>query len=770
MLGVSVLAATLSVTGAAHATVRHGAQSNVSCTTSWANAASGDWNTAANWTNGVPTSTCAASITVPGSYTVFVTGESVQAQSLTLGASSGQQALSVDATDSCGGASNAEVSLASGGTVNATGIIALTQAGGCSGGTPLLEISGGTLSNAGTIETVKGANESGSADLDGAFTNTGTISINAPTAFGANLTSSSLDNHGTLSLGSGFTLSASNNASVTDDTGGAITTGGGTGLLSMSGGTYTQGAGTTSPATLDPANPAVILNSTTLAYTGTGASSLIARGTFGLSGNLASAQNLTVQATDMCGGATNGQANVTSSLTNAGTIQLTQAGGCTGGTPFLEVRSPAVLTNSGTIRTDKGTNQSASAQLDGAFTNTGTIAINAPTAFGGNLTSSSLDNKGALTLATGETLTTSNGASVTDDTAGSISNGTGTGDLVMNGGTYTQGAGTISQTDPVPANPAVILNSTTLKYTGKGKGTIVARGSFSETGNLAKGQDLALQGTDFCGGATNADMTPTKKLTNAAVVTFAHAGGCSGASVFITLGTGIKLTNTGTLSGASPQPEQISGALTNTGTVSVAAGDKLELTGTLSNMSAAGVLKGGIYTLSGTFQYANSTFNTSGITNNGATITLNGSGAFTDGNSANALRNLATNAKKLTLSGGESLSSAASLTNTGAISLGGGSTLSVGGSYTQSGAKSSLTTTLASATSYGQIVATGASSLTGTLTIDQTYDASASTSEAILGSSARTGTFTKVTVKNTGGKGSATPAASYTPTGVTVTG
>jgi fibronectin-binding autotransporter adhesin len=678
------------------------------------------------------------------------------------------QNLTVQAYDNCGGADNSEATATS--SFTNAGTIQLTQAGNCSNGTPYLEVSSpAVLTNSGTIRTDPGPDESATAYIDGALINTGTFAINAPSALGNYISGSSLDNKGTLSLATGETLNTYGGATVTDDTGGSISNGTGTGQMILNGGTYTQGAGTTSPATLDPTNPAVLLSGTALNYTGSGASSIIARGSFALSGSLAAGQNLTVQAYDNCGGATNSEATASASFTNAGTIQLTQAGNCSNGTPYLEVSSPAVLTNSGTIRTDPGPDESATAYIDGALINTGTFAINAPSALGNYISGSSLDNKGALSLATGETLNTYGGATVTDDTGGSISNGTGTGVLSLNGGTYDQGAGTISQTNPVPANPAVILSSTALKVTGKGKGTIVARGSFAETGNLVKGQDLVVQGTDFCGGATSANMTPSKSLTNTGVITLAHAGNCGSDSIGITLGTKIKLTNMGTISGATSRPEEISGILSNSGTVTVAAGDTLELSGTLSNVSAAGVLKGGIYTLAGTFQYVNSAFDTNGITDNDGTITLSGSGAFTDGNNANALRNLATNAKKLTLSGGEGLTTSASLTDSGTISLGGGSTLTVAGGYTQT-SKGILATTLASASSYGQLTASGPSSLAGTFDIDQTYDATAGTSETVLSSSARTGTFTKVVVKNTGGKGSATPVASYTPTGVTVTG
>ncbi|NBC17994.1 MAG: T9SS type A sorting domain-containing protein [Bacteroidetes bacterium] len=65
-----------------------------SCTTSWTNASGGDWNDAANWDNGVPGISDDACITLDGTYSVNMSGFSVN--SLTLGGASGTQTLVVD--------------------------------------------------------------------------------------------------------------------------------------------------------------------------------------------------------------------------------------------------------------------------------------------------------------------------------------------------------------------------------------------------------------------------------------------------------------------------------------------------------------------------------------------------------------------------------------------------------------------------------------------------------------------------------------------------
>src|SRR5579875_864408 len=57
-----------------------------SCTDTWNNAAGGVWETAANWSNGVPSSTDTVCIALPN-ITVTITGDNESAASLSLGGS-----------------------------------------------------------------------------------------------------------------------------------------------------------------------------------------------------------------------------------------------------------------------------------------------------------------------------------------------------------------------------------------------------------------------------------------------------------------------------------------------------------------------------------------------------------------------------------------------------------------------------------------------------------------------------------------------------------
>lgn len=772
----TLLPMSLWVTGGAHAAAWRGSTGRsaragaVSCTTAWVSAVSGNWNDPTKWTNGVPRSTCAAKITVAGIYTVTISGYTGSAATLTLGSGTvASQTLVVQATDNCGGASSAELSLAAGGSLATTGVIELTQSGSCGGGTPSLETTSGTLSNGGMISTVLGTNQTTAAHIDGTTTNTtsGQMSIGAPTAFGENISGSTLDNHGGIKFTTGDSLTTYNDAAVTDDSGGSID-GVTSGSLVMDGGTYTQGAGGGSTEY----NPDVILNDASLNYTtGAGGAWIVAQGTTTLSGDPVG--DLTIQATDFCSGATNAGVTAGSSLTNDAHIVLTQTGGCSGGTPSLTVEKPAVLTNDGVIRATAGPNQSTTAQLDGDITNTAFVDVDAPIAFGSAITGSTFDNRGDVALAA--TLTAENGAAVTDDSRGLFNNGSrngsGPGHLLMDGGTYTQGAGRISQTAPVPTYPAVVLSSAALHYAGVGKGAILAEGSIPETGSLAVGQQLALESTDSCSGAQDVTLSPKKNFTNAGTITFTHAGGCASGSDTIVLPSGSTLSNEGTLSavaGTAAGAAQIDGKVKSSGLVSVASGVTLVLDGTLTNMkTATSTLTGGKYSLSGDFEYDNPSFDTNGIMTNGAKLTLDGSGAFTDGDGENAMRDLASNTKALTLAGGEGLTTPASLSDSGTITLGGGSTLTVGGNYAQTSG-GTLGVTLASPTSSGELVASGTSSLAGTFDVTQTYQATAGTTYTAVSSASRAGTFATVNTTSTV-PGGATPQVSYTPTGVSIT-
>src|SRR6202035_3409886 len=118
------------------------------------NVAHGDWNTAGNWSAGVPTSTTDACIPGTGTGPVTITGAGT-AQSLTLtgseldieGAANNPGVLTLTGTNS------AVSSIASGASVH----LWSNCGGTCTNGGAALTVSTGTLTNNGTIESDSGS-------------------------------------------------------------------------------------------------------------------------------------------------------------------------------------------------------------------------------------------------------------------------------------------------------------------------------------------------------------------------------------------------------------------------------------------------------------------------------------------------------------------------------------------------------------------------------------------------------------------------------------
>jgi uncharacterized repeat protein (TIGR01451 family) len=148
----------------------------VSCSTSWANPVSGDWDDAGKWTNGVPDSTKTACILVAGTYTVTLHGHRT-AFGLTLGGSSGTQTLQLEAGGGFGHARldlvDQELSMGADG-VGANGHLVLTGADAT--GHAMLTAFGGTLWNEGTISVETGGGNGGRHWLGGVFnSDSGTV-------------------------------------------------------------------------------------------------------------------------------------------------------------------------------------------------------------------------------------------------------------------------------------------------------------------------------------------------------------------------------------------------------------------------------------------------------------------------------------------------------------------------------------------------------------------------------------------------------------------
>jgi hypothetical protein len=403
----------------------------------WTNAAGGSWFTNANWSNNAPpTSEEDACIAAEGTYTVTMTQTSgtVTVHSLTLGATSGTQTLAVGSSCSL----NAIFTTTTGIVNGAHGAIVLTNGDACGNGVTL----SGPISNAGTLTSEPAIG--GTRQVQGSLTNTGTVAINTNTAF--NGASAALTNQGAINLAEAKQLTVSNSGSVSNEAGGSIT-GTGSGNLFMGSGTsFTEGAGTTT------GSKPVIVDDGTLKYAGSGASTVALRGSSSLSGTSAAGQSLSVEST--CG--EHAVATAASGFTNGGTMTLTNAETC--GNNATVAISSGTLVNSGKIVTE--ISHGGARQIQGNLTNTGTLAINANTAYNG--AAAVLTNEGPLNIAEGVQLTVSNTGSVANRSGGKIST-TGSADLLMGSGTsFTQAAGTTTGTKPV------IVDDGTLNYTAGG--------------------------------------------------------------------------------------------------------------------------------------------------------------------------------------------------------------------------------------------------------------------------------------------------------------
>jgi filamentous hemagglutinin len=443
---------------------------------------------------------------------------------------------------------NADVTAASG-FANG-GSVTLTNGDGC-GNNVTLDVSSGMLTNSGTLTSEK--DNGGARTLQGEVTNTGTLAIDADTAYNVALTT--LTNEGALEIAAGIVLTAEKGASVTNGAGGKIVgAGSGDVLETGSGGTFTEGAGSTS-GTLP-----VIVDDAALDYTGAGAGPIALRGTSSLAGSLSSGQSLAIQST--CG--ENATVTAAASFANAGSITLTNGDGC-GDNATLDTSS-GTLTNSGTLTTEK--DNGGARTLQGDIVNTGTIAIDANTSF--DTIEATLANRGTIEIATGLTLSAPDKETIGNE-SGTIA-GVGTGALLQETGTFDQGAGKTSGTEPV------ILEEVNLRYTGSGASTVAARRDSTLSGNPAKGQVLTIQST--C--SNNATMAAVSGFVNSGTITLTNGDGCgNNATLKLTEGT---LENKGTIEAeaASGGARTIEGAVKNEKTVLLGASATLKVVGSYS--------------------------------------------------------------------------------------------------------------------------------------------------------------------------------------------
>ena len=204
---------------------------------------------------------------------------------------------------------------------------------------------------------------------------------------------------------------------------------------------------------------------------------------------------------------------VASSLTvggSSGTQTLSLESTCSGSAALTTSSSMTIGSHGSVLLTnaDGCANDATLAIPSGALTNGGTIDVLAAAGGTRNI-QGSIVNNGTIDLDSGVTLNVSGGGTFTN--SGMVA-ATGSGQILMTSGTFTQGKGRLTGAEPV------LLDDATLAYTGPGKGLITEHGNGTLSGNLAAGQSLELESTcsepAALSDATNLKNSGTITLTN----------------------------------------------------------------------------------------------------------------------------------------------------------------------------------------------------------------------------------------------------------------
>ena len=678
------------------------------CDTSW-NGANADWLTGGDWSSGVPGAASNACLPA-GAYTVTITGESVQAGTLTIGAGA---TVNMQITG-CGPAS---AILTMHGDLTNAGTIDMSNLGDACGGTDQIIVPpGSTLINTGTVATLGCCR--GDRQITGSVTNQGTFSMNNDSYTGIGSTGlihfdgpgSLFNNQGAFTVddnmlveltgGSGQEFRNSSGGSVVGVSDNEANEVNGQ-LVVPSGAMFTQDAGTTSGM------PVLLSGGATLHITGSGAGNFDLRGDGGqntISGStIAAGQTVTLNIHGC--GVVSSIATLASSMTNAGTIDLGNADDGCGGTAQLIIPGGDTLTNTGTIATVGCCR--GNREITGSVTNQGTITVNtigccATTL---NLDGAGLfDNKSTFDIKDGMTATipSSTGLEFRDDAGGSVDGEGSTGQLVVDSGNiFTEGAGT------TVGNSVLLQGGATLHFTGAGASSFDLRGDQGTNtisgSTIAAGQTVTLN-IHGCGVVSSiADLATS--MTNAGTIHLGNANdGCGGVDQIVVPG-GDTLTNTGTIddTGCCRGERELTGNVTNDGTINV------------SFIGGSG----------GTFQVD------PGVIDDFGTLTVADGMTFTN------------------------------VDDTVIVEPGGTFTLVGAGTYTQQSSATLGVTVNATNTTYTGITG-GDTNLDGTLHVTTIGSPAATTTWPIIAGASRSGTFA---TNNFGGTGYNTQ---YTATGLTL--
>jgi hypothetical protein len=354
------------------------ARAAASCSDTWSGA-SADWYSAGDWSAGVPTAT--SDVCIESGTVTLNDGDAspISVASLDIGGNPGAAAQLDVAIHDVVKATTTTIG------PNASLVLNGTYTGANAGNAAL---QGGTVDNQGTI-TMEGSGYT--ATLSGTVVNQGMIDVPYGTVSfgnGGNGGNGSLDNEGAIDIAAP-SADPTNPAGVqasgfpVTDAGGSIVNDGEFDVSGFNGtdGGYTQGNGN------ETGNPIEIGQAATLAYTGTGASSVEAHDSMAMTGNLAPGQNLQVDIGTIL--------TEPGSFSSAGAITLNGNYYGGGGGPAGIAVASGTFTNAGTLMAQSN---DAPPSLTGTVVNTGRITITPATTL--EIPSGSLTNAAGGTLVT----------------------------------------------------------------------------------------------------------------------------------------------------------------------------------------------------------------------------------------------------------------------------------------------------------------------------------------------------------------------------------
>jgi fibronectin-binding autotransporter adhesin len=588
------------------------------CTDSWKTATSGTWATAADWSTGVvPTSSDNVCITVPGTYSVKISG-SASAGTLVLGASSGKESLKI-----LGNASNNGVltlSTATGSQIKTDGVMKLVSKNVSGAGYAM--ITGGpsvTLENKGTFETSGGLDAEIYLRVNITNDSSGIVKIKgANTDEDGGSGATNITNNGTFSVASTGSLKISSGSSFTQS-GGTLSN---SGSISQTSGTFTQSGGT------DSGNAISLTTSTLADSSGAGDFDLFGADT--LSGTIPSGQTV-----DVIGDpASDSTATLGTNVTNNGTFELdSQAASSSGYAMLNQSSSDFSFTNDGTFETVGATVQPDYLRADITNGSSGTLTIDgADTAEDGGSGATTFTNDGTFSVGSAGGITVSSSSSFTQS-AGTLTN---SGSFKVSSGTFTQSGGTesgnaisittSSLVDSAGGGDFDLFGSDNLSGTLPAGQTVEAIGNTTSNAEVTLGSNITNNGTFELDSQTASGSGYAMLYQSSSDFTFTN----SATGTFETLGATIEpdylradITNdsggTFTIDGAETAEDGGNGAttFTNDGTFSVGAGGGLTVSSSSSFTQSAGTLANG-----GSIAVSSGTFTQSGGTDSGNAISI----------------------------------------------------------------------------------------------------------------------------------------------------